>query len=109
MVNCATCAPYHVLHFQLATVKITMTVDPENSLHPVTITGRCHPVDGRQEFYHHTVEHCVIDPLLSVEVTDEFVSLYCTSYSTLLRHFRALKKAKGSETDIKLLIFYSLD
>jgi len=91
----------------LSTVKITMTVDPENSRQPVTITGRCHPVDGRQDFYHHTIEHCVIDPLPSVDVTDEFVSLYCTSYSTLLRHFSALKKER--ETEIKLLIFYSLD
>ncbi|XP_063674787.1 uncharacterized protein LOC134811692 isoform X2 [Bolinopsis microptera] len=91
----------------LSTVKITMTVDPENSRQPVTITGRCHPVDSRQYFYHHTIEHCVIDPLPSVDVTDEFVSLYCTSYSTLLRHFSALKKER--ETEIKLLIFYSLD
>jgi len=91
----------------MSMVKITMTVDPENTRQPVTITGKCHPTDGRQDFYHHTIEHCVIDPLLSVEVSDEFVSLYCTSYSTLLRHFSKLKKKR--DTDVKLLIFYCLD
>ncbi|KAL5256403.1 hypothetical protein ACHWQZ_G011587 [Mnemiopsis leidyi] len=90
----------------LSTVKIKITVDPENTYRPVIITGKCHPVDGRQEFYHHTVEHCVIDPLQSVE-HDQFVSLYCTSYSCLSEHFRALKKQ--SSTDVKLLIFYSLE
>ena len=87
-------------------VKIKMTVDPENAHQPVTITGKCYRIDGRQEFYHHTVEHCVIDPLQSVEY-DQFVSLYCTSYSSLSEHFRALKKQ--SITDVKLLIFYALE
>lgn len=89
----------------LSMVRISVIVDPEEQP-PVRVSGRCYPVDGRQEFYHHTVEHCVLDPKASLLVSDEFVSLYCASYASLYEHLRRLKARVGDE--ILLYIFYSL-
>ena len=90
---------------QVATVKLKIVVNPDNTSRPIVVSGRCHPHDGQRKLSH-VIEHCIIDPKLSLPISEEFVSLYCTSYSTLRDHFYQLKQLH--QYDIRLVIFYSV-
>lgn len=92
---------------QSSVVKITFKVDPDNVTQPLIVSGQCNTRDGRVSFYKHIVEHCVVDPVSSLNVSEEFVSLYCTNHATLKEHLRKLKELNGD--DIKIAIFYSLE
>ena len=86
-------------------MELKIDVNPSNANRPIELTGKCRPINGQIHFVH-AVEHCVISPKLSIPISDEFVSLYCTSYATLHDHFTKLKQSH--QYYIPIIIFYSL-